>query len=98
MWHEAQAGRLVVEETQKLLMTWRLPSFCPASFTYSQVQCCVLCSCVEASLWQVRQALVTWGPDWKSPCSGAKEAWSTGGAARAEAERNAAASAEANGM
>src|SRR5512140_3741128 len=76
MWQEAQAGRFVVEETQKLLMTWRLPSFCPASFTYSQVQCWVLCSCLDASLWQARQAFVTSGPDLKSPWSGAREEWS----------------------
>src|SRR5512140_455687 len=81
MWHAVHAGRFVVEEVQKLLTTWRLPSFCPASFTYSHFQCCVLWSCCEASLWQVRQAFVTSGPDLKSPCSGAKPEWSTAGAA-----------------
>ena len=75
----------VAVEVQKLLTTCRLPSTCPAGFTYSHFQCWVWWICLAALLWQVRQALVTSGPDWKSCCSTLICACSDGGLADWEA-------------
>jgi hypothetical protein len=62
---------------QKLLSMVFLPSFCPVSgLVYSQVQWRVPMTCLAASVWQPRQALVTSDPLLKGPCSSLNLLWS----------------------
>src|SRR5512141_3410154 len=58
-------------------MMFRLPRFCPVlGSTDSQVQCLVCCTCLAASLWQIRQAAVTSGPVLKFFCNSLNLLWS----------------------
>ncbi|MDT4857038.1 hypothetical protein FQZ97_914490 [compost metagenome] len=62
---------------QKLLSMVFLPSFCPVSgLVYSQVQWRVPMTCLPASVWQLRQALVTSEPLANGPCSSLNLLWS----------------------
>src|SRR5690606_14290470 len=62
---------------QKLLSMVFLPSVWPVSgFVYSQVQWRLLITCLAASVWQLRQALVTSEPLLNGPCSALNLLWS----------------------
>ncbi len=78
---------------QKLLSMVFLPSFCPVSgLVYSQVQWRVPMTCLAASLWQLRQALVTSSPVLNGPCSSLNLLWSAVDLPGAAASTNGAAS------
>jgi hypothetical protein len=58
-------------------MTFFLPSRWPLSgLRNSQVQCLVRITCLAASVWQARQALVTSGPEANGRCSSLNLEWS----------------------
>src|SRR3989338_9661440 len=90
MWQDWQKASLERSPMQKLLSMVFLPSFCPVSgLVYSQVQWRVPMTCLPASVWQLRQALVTSEPLANGPCSSLNLLWSAvdlflvGAAARA---------------
>src|SRR3972149_4530912 len=76
MWQVLQNASLDATEVQKLLMTCFLPRSWPSGLRYSPFQCSVLCICLAASVWQLRQALVTSGPESNSCCSALNLVWS----------------------
>src|SRR5512141_3168589 len=99
MWQILQAASLVTGVVQKLLMSVFLPSSWPCAFLYSHFQCSVWCSCLEASVWQLRQALVTSGPELNSCCSALNWLWSAVDfSSFAEPASDAASVAVANSM
>src|SRR5512135_377397 len=99
MWQILQAASLVTGVVQKLLISVFLPRSWPCAFLYSHFQCSVLCSCLEASVWQLRQALVTSGPELNSCCSALNRLWSAVDFSNfPESESDAASTAGASSM
>ena len=72
-----QRGSLVATLPQNELTTVFLPSIWPVEATsFVQVQWIDLWTCFDASVWQVRQALVTSGPVANGPFSASNFEWS----------------------